>query len=56
MTYQSVMILVHCHMQPATGQKHFRERLNNVTTALADVDSNVKRDIKRLVTITEGQC
>ena len=37
----------------ATGQKHFRERLNNVTTALADVDSNVKRDIKRLVTITE---
>ena len=37
----------------ATGQRHFRERLNNVTTALADVDSNVKRDIKRLVTITE---
>ena len=37
----------------ATGQRHLRERLNNVTTALADVDSNVKRDIKRLVTITE---
>ena len=37
----------------ATGQRHFRERLNNVTTALADVDSNIKRDIKRLVTITE---
>ena len=37
----------------ATGQEHFRQRLNNVTAALADVDSNVKRDIKRLVTITE---
>ena len=37
----------------ATGQAHFRDRLNNVTIALADVDSNVKRDIKRLVTITE---
>ena len=37
----------------ATGQLHLRERLNNVTMALSDVDSNVKRDIKRLVTITE---
>ena len=37
----------------ATGQMHFRERLNNVTIALSDVDSNVKRDIKRLVTMTE---
>ena len=37
----------------AAGQRHFRDRLNNVTTALADVDSNIKRDIKRLVTITE---
>ena len=38
----------------ATGQLHFRDRLNNVTMALSDVDSNVKRDIKRLVTITEN--
>ena len=37
----------------ATGQLHFRDRLNNVTRALSDVDSNVKRDIKRLVTMTE---
>ena len=37
----------------STGQLHLRERLNNVTIALADVDSNVKRDIKKLVTITE---
>ena len=37
----------------STGQLHLRERLNNVTMALSDVDSNVKRDIKRLVTITE---
>ena len=29
----------------ATGQLHFRDRLNNVTMALSDVDSNVKRDI-----------
>ena len=38
----------------ATGQRHLRDRLNNVTMALSDVDSNVKRDIKRLVTITEN--
>ena len=38
----------------ATGQLHLRDRLNNVTMALSDVDSNVKRDIKRLVTITEN--